>query len=192
MHELVAVEAPGGPSIVDTMLRIWDRGDAILPVDPRLPRPAVERLYGSLRPTVVLDAAGDRHRRDDGVPVLDGDALVIATSGSTGTPKGVIHTHASIAASARATNAGIGVDPARDRWLCCLPISHVAGLSVITRALISGTSLQVLSGFDADTVTAAALAGATLTTLVPTALARIDPRIFRRIVVGGTFPPDPV
>jgi O-succinylbenzoic acid--CoA ligase len=191
MQELVAVESPGGPNFVDTMLRIWDAGDAMLPVDPRLPSAAIERLYESLRPTVVIDPGGRRHRRDDGVPVLEGDALVIATSGSTGTPKGVVHTHGSVAASARATNAGVGVDPARDRWLCCLPVSHVAGLSVITRSLISGTSLQVLD-FDADAVTAAALAGATLTTLVPTALARIDPRIFRRIVVGGTFPPDPV
>jgi O-succinylbenzoic acid--CoA ligase len=192
MLELVAVESPGAPTFVDTMLRIWDAGDAVLPVDPRLPAAGLERLYGSLRPTVVIDADGRRHRRADGVPVLEGDAVVIATSGSTGTPKGVVHTHTSVAASARATNAGIGVDPARDRWLCCLPISHVAGLSVITRALISGTSLQVLASFDADMATAAALAGATLTTLVPTALARIDPRLFRRIVVGGTFPPDPL
>jgi O-succinylbenzoic acid--CoA ligase len=192
VRELVAVESPGRPDFVETMLRIWDGGDAVLPVDPRLPTVAVERLYESLRPTVVVDRNGHRRRRPDGVPVLEGDAVVIATSGSTGTPKGVVHTHASVAASARATNAGIGVDPAGDRWLCCLPVSHVAGLSVITRALVSGTSLHLLPSFDADAVAAAALAGATLTTLVPTALARIDPRLFRRIVVGGTFPPDPV
>jgi O-succinylbenzoic acid--CoA ligase len=192
VRELVAVESPGRPDFVDTLLRIWDGGDAVLPVDPRLPAPAVERLYQSLRPTVVIDATGERRRRADGVPVLEGDAVVIATSGSTGTPKGVVHTHASVAASARATNAGIGVDPSTDRWLCCLPVSHVAGLSVITRALVSGTPLHLLASFDADAVTAGALGGATLTTLVPTALTRIDPRIFRRIVVGGTFPPDPV
>jgi len=31
--------------------------------------------------------------------------------------------------------------------------------------------------------------GATLTTLVPTALARVDPAVFRRIVLGGSAPP---
>ncbi|MEZ5142044.1 MAG: AMP-binding protein [Acidimicrobiales bacterium] len=115
---------------------------------------------------------------------------MIPTSGSTGVPKGVIHTHASVAASARATNAGVGTDPRSDRWLCSLPLSHVAGLSVVTRSLASGTPLVVLDGFDAEAVEAAARDGATLTTLVPTALARIDPSLFRRIVVGGTFPPE--
>jgi len=190
MRRLVAIDTSCGAGIVDLLLRIWDAGDAVLPVDHRLPRPAVKRLLASLRPAVYRDAEGDQHKLSDEVEVLEGDALVIATSGSTGEPKGVIHTHASVAASARATNAGIGTDPARDRWLCCLPLSHVAGLSVVTRALLAGTSLQVLGAFDADAVTAAALSGATLTTLVPTALSRIDARMFRRIVIGGTHPPE--
>src|SRR5690606_24915896 len=44
--------------------------------------------------------------------------------------------------------------------------------------------------FDADAVERAAREdGATLTTVVPTALARFDPSLFRRIVVGGAAPP---
>jgi O-succinylbenzoic acid--CoA ligase len=39
-------------------------------------------------------------------------------------------------------------------------------------------------------VTAAARDGATLISLVPTALRRIDPRLFRTIVLGGARPPD--
>ena len=190
MPDLVALPAAGGMAFVDALRAVWDDGDAVLPVDPRFPPPTVARLFDALRPTVVVDEHGDRTRRDDGVPVEPGDALVIPTSGSTGVPKGVIHTHDTVAASARATNGGVGTDPATDRWLCSLPLSHVAGLSVVTRALASGTPLEVLDGFDADAVEAAARNGATLTTLVPTALARIDPSLFRRIVVGGTFPPE--
>jgi O-succinylbenzoic acid--CoA ligase len=190
VRELVALTLPAGDAFVAAMQRVWADGDAILPVDPRLPAPAVERLFASLRPSAVIDAAGERTRRSDGHPVEDGDALVIATSGSTGEPKGVIHTHDTIAASARATSGALAVDPATDRWLCCLPLSHVAGLSVVLRALATGTPLEVLPAFDADTVMAAAKErGATLTTLVPTALARIDPLAFRRIVVGGAAPP---
>lgn len=187
---LVAIALPAGPAFVETMRRTWDAGDAILPIDPRLPAPAVARLLASLRPGALIDEAGVRHDRADGVPVLDGDAVVIATSGSTGEPKGVVHTHASVAGSARATSARLRVDPATDRWLCCLPLAHVAGLSVVTRALHAGTPLEVLPAFDAGVVMAAARErGATLTTLVPTALARVDPAAFRRIVVGGAAPP---
>jgi O-succinylbenzoic acid--CoA ligase len=188
MPELVALALPGGPDAVDALRRVWDAGDAVLPLDPRLPRPALERLLALTRPTRVVDDDGS-HRRPGGVPVEPGDALVVATSGSTGTPKGVVHTHESVRASAVATNRGIGTRPT-DRWLCCLPLAHVAGLSVVTRALEAGVPVEVLPGFDAAAVEDAARhRGATLTTVVPTALARIDPNLFRRIVVGGSAPP---
>jgi O-succinylbenzoic acid--CoA ligase len=190
MRQLIALRLPAGPAFVDAMRRVWDDGDAILPVDLRLPGPAVERLLQSQRPAAVVDEHGERHALDDARPIEDGDALVVPTSGSTGEPKGVVHTHESIAASARATTARLEVDPATDRWLCCLPLAHIAGLSVLFRALHAGAPLEVIPGFDADVVTAAAVErGATLTTLVPTALARIDPAIFRRIVIGGAAPP---
>jgi O-succinylbenzoic acid--CoA ligase len=188
--ELIAVALPAGPTFVEAMRRIHADGDAILPIDPRLPPPAVAHLLDSLRPAAVLDEHGERHRRPDGgIPTRDGDAVVIATSGSTGSPKGVVHTHSSIAAMAVATSRVLGVDPATDRWLCCLPLSHVAGLSVVQRALHLDVPLEVHPAFDAAAVTDAAARGATLTTLVPTALARIDPAVFRRIVVGGAAPP---
>jgi len=120
-----------------------------------------------------------------GEEVDDGDALVVATSGSTGTPKGVVLTHDAIAASAEATSRRLEVT-ADDHWLACLPLSHVGGLSVVTRALHTGTQLTVLPGFDAVAVTEV---GASLVSLVATALKRIDPSIFRCIVLGGSRPP---
>jgi O-succinylbenzoic acid--CoA ligase len=59
----------------------------------------------------------------------------------------------------------------------------------VCRALHAGTPLEVHDGFDADAVMGAAARGATLPTLVPTALARIDPSRFRKMVVGGSAPP---
>jgi O-succinylbenzoic acid--CoA ligase len=73
-----------------------------------------------------------------------------------------------------------------DHWLACLPLSHVGGLSVVTRALHTGTRLTVLPGFDAEQV---ANSGANLISLVATALRRVDPTIFRTIVLGGGRPP---
>jgi O-succinylbenzoic acid--CoA ligase len=73
-----------------------------------------------------------------------------------------------------------------DHWLACLPLSHVGGLSVVTRSLYAGTPLTVHPGFDADAVMRS---GATLVSLVSTALGRIDPTAFRTIVLGGGRPP---
>jgi O-succinylbenzoic acid--CoA ligase len=110
------------------------------------------------------------------------------TSGSTGTPKGVVHTMAALEASARAGNARLGVE-ATDRWLACLPLAHIGGFTVITKALTAGTRLTVLPGFDAAEVATQARAGATLVSLVPTTLARIDPALFRVVLLGGSRPP---
>jgi O-succinylbenzoic acid--CoA ligase len=73
-----------------------------------------------------------------------------------------------------------------DHWCACLPLAHVGGLSVVTRALHTGTDLTVLPSFDPDAVMRS---GATLVSLVPTALRRIDPTTFRTIVLGGARAP---
>ncbi|MFP5320326.1 MAG: class I adenylate-forming enzyme family protein [Acidimicrobiia bacterium] len=173
MPVLVALPARG-QRFVDELRAAWDRGDAVLPVDPRLPSSAADDLVVAM---------------GTGAPVEPGDALVVATSGTTGRPKGVVLTHAQVAASAEATSAALGVDPARHRWLACLPLSHVGGLSVVTRAWRTGTPLEVHDGFDAAAVDDAARRGATHVSLVGTALGRIDATAWERIVLGGSAPP---
>lgn len=194
MHELVAVALPAGPSFVDVLDRVWADGDAVLPVDLRLPPPGRAALFEAMGPSRLIEGEGEDHGHeselDGGYPTEDGDALVVPTSGSTGRPKGVVHTHDSLQASARSTSRALDVDPQRDAWLCCLPLSHIAGLAVILRAKWAGIPLEIHPRFDATAVQAAARErGATLTSLVPTALARIDPSLFRRIIVGGSAPP---
>jgi o-succinylbenzoate---CoA ligase len=184
--ELVAIDLPAGPSYVDELRKIWDRGDAVLPIDRRLPPPARDQVIAATRPTRVLTSDGIS--RLDGEPVEPGDALVMATSGSTGAPKGVVLTHRALESSARATSARLGVTSS-DRWLACLPLSHIGGFSVITKALTMDVPVTVLPGFDASAVMAAARDGATLVSLVPATLARIDPSAFRIVVLGGSRPP---
>jgi len=173
MRRLVVLDA-AAIAFVDQLVRAWDDGEAVLPLDPRLPASARD---------VVLAAA----RTDE--PVEDGDALVVATSGTSGEPKLAVLTHDAVAASARATSQRLDVDPSADRWLACLPLAHVGGLSVVTRALLTGTPCTVHQRFDAAAVEQAAADGCTLTSLVPTALARIDASLFRAVLVGGQAAP---
>lgn len=158
---LVAVDAVPGPSFVDQLGKAWDDGDAVLPVDPRLPAPARTRLLAALGP---------------GRTVEDGDALVVATSGSTGAPRGAVLTHGAVAAAVAAVHERLGVDPGTDRWLACLPLSHVGGLMVVVRSLLTATPVT----FDMDA------SGATLVSVVPSLLDRMDAARFRVVLVGGS------
>jgi O-succinylbenzoic acid--CoA ligase len=182
---LVALDLPGGPEFITALRAVWDRGDTALPVDQRLPPRARSELFDAMRPSSVIDATGAETSVDGGMPTEAGDALVVATSGTTGIPKGVVLTHQAVRASAAASSARLAVGP-DDHWLACLPLSHVGGLSVVTRALHTDTPLTVLAGFDVDLVESSA---ATLVSLVTTALGRIDPSRFRKILLGGARPP---
>ena len=165
--------------------RAWDDGDAILPVDQRLPPRQKADLVDRMSASVVVTGS-ERQRVAGGRPVEPGDAAVVATSGSTGEPKGVVLTHEAIAASAAATSDRLEVT-SEDHWLACLPLAHVGGLSVVFRALHAGTALTVHPGFDPAAVQSS---GATLVSLVTAALRRIDPNRFRTIVLGGARPPN--
>jgi O-succinylbenzoic acid--CoA ligase len=185
MRKLVALALPGGPGFVGALQRAWDAGDAVVVLDHRVPPKAQADVLDTLAASEIVADDGTT-ATPDGRRMDDGDALVVTTSGTTGRPKAVVLTHDAVAASAHATSARLEVDPGRDHWLACLPLAHVGGLSVVTRALLTGTSLTVHPGFDP---VAAMASGATLVSLVPTALARIDPDRFRTIVLGGAAPP---
>ncbi len=187
VNRLVALCMPGGQQFVEAVQRVWDEGDAVLPVDQRLPKKAQLDLIGHMGASVVLDPSGTSSL--DGWRVESDDALVVATSGSTGQPKGVVLEHRALVANAEATNAFLRVDPAVDKWLACLPLSHVGGFSVLVRALHSEAPLEVHDGFDADRVMAAGRGGVTLVSLVPTAMRRVETRLFRKVLVGGSSVP---
>ncbi len=176
---------------VDALQAIWDTGDAAAPLDPRLPLSARNAMLDALRPTRIVRSDGEQHALPDGLPVEEGDALVVASSGTSGQPKGVVLTHDAVTASARATSARLGVDPARHTWLACLPLAHIGGLSVVTRSIVTGTPLVVMPGFEAEAVEQAGRSGrVSHVALVATALRRIDPSVFICVLLGGSKAPD--
>ena len=185
----MALDIHARAEFVNRLRTIWDAGDAVLPIDLSAPRAHVESILHSMAPSAVIDAGGDRVRLKGGVPVEDGDAVVITTSGTTGTPKGVIHTHDSMAAASRITAEATRTTP-DSHWLACLPLAHIGGFSVITRALHAQAGLTVTDGFNADDFVSVARSGGTHVSLVPTVLGRVSVTGWELVLLGGSSIPD--
>src|SRR6266508_504013 len=111
MSELLAVVLPR-PAAAAEIVRAWEAGRAVLPLDPAAPAPELRAVLDALRPTHLVDRDGVE-ALPGGEPVEDGVAAVVATSGTTGRPKGVELTAAGIEASSRAVSAALGTGPAR-------------------------------------------------------------------------------
>lgn len=99
-------------------------------------------------------------------------ALVVRTSGSTGVPKDVLLSRDALRASAEATHARLG---GPGQWLLDLPTSGVAGLQVLVRSVVAGTSpVVVAEHIDLESALDALVGDRTYASLVPTQLHRLD------------------
>ena len=188
MARLIALDMPASKTFVNLVQRTWSNGDAVLPIDQRLPLGGKKAILDAMAPSEIIDSSFTSSSLTNGHPVQDGDALVIASSGSTGSAKGIIHTHSSLLAAAQASASRLQLT-SDDHWLVCIPVSHVGGFSVIARALHTGAALTLHPTFDAVAVQESSQNGATHTSLVATALSRIDPSLFRAILLGGSSAP---
>ncbi|MEU0877941.1 o-succinylbenzoate--CoA ligase [Lentzea sp. NPDC005914] len=146
-----------------------------------------------------------------GEPLVDGPldgwekraVLGVPTSGSTGEPKTVLLDAAALTTSAEATHERLG---GPGTWLLALPTSHIAGVQVLVRSIVAGTTpgeLDMSKGFRAMGFAQAArpvLAqpGRHYTALVPTQLSRLvvgeGPglaalRQFDGVLIGGAATP---
>lgn len=192
MVDVIALSLTPGQAFLDRLVSAWDRSAVVAPLDPRLPPPALRAALETIRPHLWVAPDGTELAQDGGIGADEGDALVMTTSGSTGRPKAVVLDHQALSAAAWASSGRLGVDPGSDRWLACLPFAHVGGLSVLTRSLITNTPVVIQPGFDPTSVLQAHKQGATLVSLVATALARMGPVPFRKILLGGAAAPDGV
>jgi O-succinylbenzoic acid--CoA ligase len=163
---------------------------------------AAEGMHDALR--LALDDRGPAVFAGEsatGLPetVPQAVALVIESSGSTGRPKRVALGSAALLASAAASDDALG---GPGQWLLALPTTYIAGINVLVRSIVAGTTpVRVAEGhFSADAFVAAAGrmdADLRYTSLVPAQLARLIEadealaalRRFDRILVGGQATP---
>jgi O-succinylbenzoic acid--CoA ligase len=170
-------------------------GAVALPLGPRLTEAEREAVLAAERPAVDLNDAAELTQTEADLPLLgehDMDDLQcrILTSGTSGEPRPVGLTYGNFLFSAMGSAFNLGVDPS-DRWLCCLPLSHVAGLSIVIRSVVYGTTAVLLDGFDTEQVARTLVSGdISVASLVPTQLIRLleagaDLSAPRALLIGG-------
>lgn len=188
---------------LETLLAIYalaEIGRPIVLVHPRLTERERASLVADAGATVVLDETWQAPPEAPGSDVAesapaDEDPLAILfTSGSSGTPKGVELSRRAFLAAATASAENLGWHP-DDRWLLCMPIAHVGGLSVVLRCLAARATVVLspwtgsIPGFLADI----ARHRVTILSVVPTMLARVledgpakpFPAHVRIVLLGG-------
>ncbi|MGE5596576.1 MAG: o-succinylbenzoate--CoA ligase [Hyphomicrobiales bacterium] len=192
-----AILLPLNPRLTTPELayQLQDSGASLLLHHDRTATQAAEAANGAH----LIDITGIGHAAPGAGHTAPADApdgrspfAIIYTSGTTGAPKGAILTFDNFFASAAASAFNIGVDP-RDRWVACMPLFHVGGLSILTRSAIYGTTAVLHPAFDEHAVNRELReGGATLLSVVPTMLARMldaddrpYPPAVRAVLAGG-------
>jgi o-succinylbenzoate---CoA ligase len=180
-------------------------------IDSSDPRALFEPLHEALfadGPALLPRPGGAKISATAPKEVDDDVTLVIETSGTTGAPKRVALGAQALVASAEAALAELG---SPGQWLLVLPAHYIAGIQVITRALVEGktpvvlhpepfSTLAMVSHY--DELIAAAQGKSLYTAIVPAQLTRIlddqvlMPRLgdmmrsFEAILVGGQLIPE--
>lgn len=117
----------------------------------------IARRLPELPRATLADAAADGAQALSALPEgehtlrgeidLHATQAIMYTSGTTGQPKGAIITYGMQWWNAVGSALNLGHDP-RDRWLACLPLYHVGGLSILFRSVIYGIGVVALDRFD--------------------------------------------
>ena len=220
--EIVALLAQNGAPFVQAVHAVARMGAALMPLNLRLtPSELAWQLKDAGVHRVLHDMANRdlaASLRDEAAPLelLDIEQLsrkpanpeparfdlaalhsVVYTSGTTGRPKGTMLTYGNHLWSATASALNLGLRP-DDRWLVCLPLFHVGGLSILLRSVIYGTTAVVHPGFDPSRVNAAIDDGITMISVVANMLQRMldqrgdrpYPTSLRCVLLGGGPAPE--
>ncbi len=148
----VASLLPNGPDVITTMAGTWLAGAIYVPINPRAPRPEVERMLETTAPACLVNGAevvalsGTRTYPEDA-------AFVTWTSGTTSAPKAIVHTHTAylelldrVLGSLRRGDKAVAGTPSPN----LIPVSLAlnAGIYNALFGLRAGAALIIMERFD--------------------------------------------
>lgn len=219
----VAFDAHPTHESVVRLLALFDAGVCAAPLHPRMSAADRARRLACLAPVADLDTEEVRVRgkggeSEDGVggevrwrrrpaaaarqesatrsvdPTADASPqAILFTSGSSGVPRAVELSRGAFRAAAASSADHLGWEP-DDRWLCCLPLAHVGGLSIVVRCMLAGRPIVLTGGFEPATVARMMdEEQVTLASFVPTMLHQLfaaepawrPPASLRAVLLGG-------
>ncbi|MCB9745966.1 MAG: AMP-binding protein [Alphaproteobacteria bacterium] len=202
-----------GPTSTDWVLHFWAAhwlGASVVPLSSRASAPELQTALEASAPAALLALdeapAWDGPRLEPGrlgAPLperdqaLDEERLVVLSSGSTGAPRPISLSAGQLLFSAMGSALRLGHLPG-DRWLGCLPLHHVGGLSVLLRCALYGTTAELHARFDPSRVAARLDSGELQgVSLVPAMLRQVldareerpFPPALRVLLIGGARTP---
>ncbi len=192
---VVALALEPGPHYASILHGLMKLGAIAYPLNTRLTEREQAEELERAEAMLVLSSPLELTSTEADLPLLgehDLEAIHcrLLTSGTSGRARPIGLTYGNFLWSAVGSAFNLGMDPA-DRWLCCLPLYHVAGLSILMRSVIYGTGTVIHEGFDTERVARSLDEdGVTLVSLVTTQLVRlleanVDLSGPRALVVGG-------
>jgi O-succinylbenzoic acid--CoA ligase len=210
-HSFVSVAAVSTLASLELIHALVASEVPFLPLHERLTPNERGALLERLGPACHIDGDDERTTltpllRVQSLPgVADGPEAPLAlimTSGTTGPARAALLSRRAFEASARASAENLGWRP-DDRWLLCLPLAHIGGLSVLTRCLLARKPLVLGESWQRPSSGEALLGAlidgrATLVSVVPSQLSRLLllvpraeplPARLRAILTGGAATP---
>jgi o-succinylbenzoate---CoA ligase len=198
----VALRLDPGLEYVVLLHALMKLGCVAYPINTRLSEPEIDAELARAEPVLTVARGSDVTLTEADLPLLGEHDLSelhcrILTSGTSGEPRPIGLTYGNHLWSAVGSAFNLGVEPT-DRWLCCLPLFHVSGLSIVMRSVIYGTAAVIHDGFDVDRIAASLEGdGVTVISVVATQLVRlldagVDLLPLRAVLVGGGPVPEEV
>jgi o-succinylbenzoate---CoA ligase len=195
----VAIALPAGLDFARALHAALLLGAVAVPLDRRLGEDEQRARLEGVRTVIAEPLAASRPvaweprspQHESAQHDLEATAMLVYSSGTSATPKAVPLTYGNFLWSA--LGSAVALDLAvNERWLCAMPLSHVAGLSILVRSVIYATTAVVHEHFDTDEVLHALREREiTLVSLVATTLGRLldaglsQPPALRCALTGG-------